>query len=111
VLRLMCLALTLLVGHAAPVGVQVGPDCKQSRLERERVAPGRCSKRCSPCLLCANAAFAKQGIITFVERVTRVTKESSPAFVPPAERIATVSDQRPIGRDAPPLYLYRVQAG
>jgi hypothetical protein len=59
-------------------------------------------------LLCANAAFAKQGIITFVERVT---KESSPAFVPPAERIATVSDQRPIGRDVPPLYLYRVQAG
>jgi hypothetical protein len=56
-------------------------------------------------LLCANAAFATQGIVTFVEQVT---KESSPDVVPPAERIATVCDQRPIGRDAPPLYLYRV---
>jgi hypothetical protein len=51
-----------------------------------------------PRLLSANAAFAadplpswkdgpaKQGIITFV---AKVTKKGSPAFVPPAECIAT----------------------
>jgi hypothetical protein len=51
---------------------------------------------------------ARRCSVTFVERVA---KEGSPAFVPLAERIATVCDQRSVGRDAPPLYLYRVQAG
>ena len=52
----------------------------------------------SSLLLCANAAFAadplpswndgaaEQAIISFVEKVTQA---SSPAYVPPAERIAT----------------------
>lgn len=67
-------------------------------------------------LLLANAAFAadplpswnngpaKQGIISFVEKVT---KEGSPAFVPPAERIATFDNDGTLWCEQPlPVQLY-----
>jgi|SRR5664279_2149276 len=67
-------------------------------------------------LLFANAAFAadplpswndgptKQGIITFVEKVTL---EGSPAFVPPAERIATFDNDGTLWCGQPvPVQLY-----
>jgi hypothetical protein len=69
-----------------------------------------------PLLLVANVAFAadplpswnegpaKQGIITFVEKVT---KEGSPAFVPPAERIATFDNDGTLWSEQPaPVQLY-----
>ena len=67
-------------------------------------------------LLFASAAFAadplpswndgpaKQSVITFVERVT---KEGSPAFVPPAERIATFDNDGTLWSEQPvPVQLY-----
>ena len=67
-------------------------------------------------LLLTNAAFAadplpswndgptKQGIISFVEKVT---KEGSPAFVPPAERIATFDNDGTLWCEQPlPVQLY-----
>jgi hypothetical protein len=67
-------------------------------------------------LLLTNAAFAadplpswndgpaKQGIISFVETVT---KEGSPAFVPPAERIATFDNDGTLWCEQPlPVQLY-----
>jgi phosphoserine phosphatase len=67
-------------------------------------------------LLCANAAFAadplpswndgpaKQGIISFVEKVT---KAGSPAFVPLAERIATFDNDGTLWSEQPvPVQLY-----
>ena len=68
-------------------------------------------------LLITNAAFAaadplpswndgptKQGIISFVEKVT---KEGSPAFVPPAERIATFDNDGTLWCEQPlPVQLY-----
>ena len=67
-------------------------------------------------LLFANTAFAadplpswndgptKQGIITFVEKVTL---EGSPAFVPPAERIATFDNDGTLWCGQPvPVQLY-----
>jgi hypothetical protein len=69
-------------------------------------------------LLLANAAFAadplpswndgpaKQSIISFVEKVT---KEGSPAFVPPAERIATFDNDGTLWCEQPlPVQLYFV---
>jgi len=69
-----------------------------------------------PLLLVANAAFAadplpswnegpaKQEIISFVEKVT---KESSPVFVPPAERIATFDNDGTLWSEQPlPVQLY-----
>jgi len=67
-------------------------------------------------LLLTNAAFAadplpswndgptKQGIISFVDKVT---KEGSPAFVPPAERIATFDNDGTLWCEQPlPVQLY-----
>ena len=67
-------------------------------------------------LLLANAAFAadplpswndgptKQGIISFVEKVT---KEGSPVFVPPAERIATFDNDGTLWCEQPlPVQMY-----
>ena len=67
-------------------------------------------------LLLTNAAFAadplpswndgpaKQGIISFVEKVT---KEGSPEFVPPAERIATFDNDGTLWCEQPlPVQLY-----
>jgi hypothetical protein len=67
-------------------------------------------------LLLTNAAFAadplpswndgptKQGIISFVEKVT---KEGSPTFVPPAERIATFDNDGTLWCEQPlPVQLY-----
>src|SRR4249920_459448 len=69
-------------------------------------------------LLLSNAAFAadplpswnegaaKQAIISFVEKVT---KEGSPAFVPPAERIATFDNDGTLWCEQPlPVQLYFV---
>jgi phosphoserine phosphatase len=69
-----------------------------------------------PLLLLTNAAFAadplpswndgpaKQGIISFVEKVTT---EGSPAFVPPAERIATFDNDGTLWCEQPaPVQLY-----
>jgi hypothetical protein len=69
-----------------------------------------------PLLLLTNAAFAadplpswnegpaKQGIISFVEKVT---KEGSPAFVPPAERIATFDNDGTLWCEQPmPVQFY-----
>jgi phosphoserine phosphatase len=69
-----------------------------------------------PLLLFANTAFAadplpswndgpaKQSIITFVEKVT---KEGSPTFVPPAERIATFDNDGTLWSEQPvPVQLY-----
>ena len=67
-------------------------------------------------LLLTNAAFAadplpswndgptKQGIVSFVDKVT---KEGSPAFVPPAERIATFDNDGTLWCEQPlPVQLY-----
>ena len=69
-----------------------------------------------PLLLCTNAAFAadslpswnegpaKQGIISFVEKVTKV---GSPAFIQPAERIATFDNDGTLWCEQPvPVQLY-----
>jgi phosphoglycolate phosphatase-like HAD superfamily hydrolase len=69
-----------------------------------------------PLLLLTNAAFAadplpswnegpaEQGIISFVEKVT---KEGSPAFVPPAERIAVFDNDGTLWCEQPlPVQLY-----
>ncbi len=69
-------------------------------------------------LLVANAVFAadplpswndgpaKQGIVSFVEKVT---KEGSPTFVPPAERIATFDNDGTLWCEQPlPVQLYFV---
>jgi phosphoserine phosphatase len=51
-----------------------------------------------------NDGAAKQGIISFVEKVT---KEGSPAFVPPAERIATIDNDGTLWSEQPvPVQLY-----
>jgi hypothetical protein len=76
----------------------------------------RLLKALLPLLLLANTAFAadplpswndgpaKQSIITFVEKVT---KEGSPAFVPPAERIATFDNNGTLWSEQPvPVQLY-----